>query len=57
VSNHGSGTDVFLMIAALYADVSFLSKIEVKSIPFVGAGVSASEGLFCPRGGTPEAKE
>ena len=57
VSNHGSGTDVFLMIVALFADVSFLAKIEVKSIPFVGTGVSAAEGLFCPRGGSPEAKE
>ena len=57
VSNHGSGTDVFLMIAALFADVSFLAKIEVKSIPFVGKCVIAGEGLFCPRGGTPEVKE
>ena len=57
VSNHGSGCDPFLMIVALFADVSFLAKIEVKSIPFVGSGVIAAEGLFCPRGGTPEAKE
>ena len=57
VSNHGSGWDPFLMIAILKADVSFLAKIEVKSIPFIGDGVIAQEGLFCPRGGTPEAKE
>jgi 1-acyl-sn-glycerol-3-phosphate acyltransferase len=57
VSNHGSGWDPFLMIATFKADVSFLAKIEVKSIPFIGSGVIAQEGLFCPRGGTADAKE
>jgi lysophosphatidylcholine acyltransferase/lyso-PAF acetyltransferase len=57
VSNHGSGSDVFVMIVTLLADVSFLASIHVKTIPFVGHGVLAAEGLFCPRGGTPEARE
>ena len=57
MSNHGSGSDVFVMMVSLFADISFLAKIEVKSIPFVGAGVIAGEGLYCPRGGSPEAKE
>jgi len=42
---------------ALNGDISFLAADFVEKIPVAGYLVKASEGLFCPRGGTPEAKQ
>lgn len=34
-----------------------MASSHVENVPFVGSLMKCSEGLFCPRGGTPEARE
>lgn len=41
---------------ALSGNISFLAADFVEKIPIVGFLVKASDGLFCPRGGSTEAK-
>lgn len=57
VSNHIGWSDGCLYFWALHGDIAFLAGDFVKNIPLVGYIVSATEGIFCPRGGTTEAKQ
>lgn len=57
VSNHVGATDGTLYFWALNGNISFLAGDFVRKIPLFGFIVSVGEGIFCPRGGSTEAKQ
>lgn len=57
VSNHMGFTDGCVTLWALDGDISYLAADMTKDIPMVGYNIRASQGIFCPRGGTPEERQ
>lgn len=57
VSNHSGICDAFAVAWALSGDFGFFGGAFIKAIPLVRDIVTATEGLFVPRKGTPEEKE
>lgn len=57
VSNHMGFSDGVVTLWALDGDISFLAGDFTRGIPFAGYNIKASEGIFCPRAGTPEVKQ
>lgn len=56
VCNHIGYTDVPVLIYSFSGNCGFLAADYVEHAPLIGGLAKAMDGLFCPRGGSDEAK-
>lgn len=57
ISNHIGWSDGLVYFWSLKGNISYLAGDFVRNIPLIGFIVKAGEGIFCPRGGTTDAKQ
>jgi 1-acyl-sn-glycerol-3-phosphate acyltransferase len=55
--NHTTGIDALVAVAHLNGNICFLVGDHIRHVPFINYLVTASGGLFAPRGGTITARE